>query len=1003
MNAAGTPSEHRVTLEQAQALLHERFGHREFRAGQADAVQSVLRGRSLLVVMPTGSGKSLLYQLPALLEDGLTLVVSPLIALMKDQVDDLLRRGVPASFVNSSLSLEEQRQRLAACVAGQTRILYVAPERFRSGAFLEMLRSVKVARMAVDEAHCISEWGHDFRPDYRRLKQFRNDMGRPRVTALTATATTRVQRDIVESLGLADSEVDIHVHGFDRPNLVLSVEQAPDGAAKNKFILDFLRKEKGPGIIYVGTRQMAEDVAEAVKAVEPRTTFYHAGMEPEDRTRAQDEFLTGRARVAVATVAFGMGIDKRDIRFVLHYHYPGSVEGYYQEIGRAGRDSLPARCVLLYAPADHFLREFFIDLNYPTPEMVRSVYDALWSVPDNPILMTYREIAKFCDDDLKEGNVGAAVRLLDGAGVTRALSGEATARIVLARPGAEILATLRGEMQRRVFEALASTADLEAPGEIRIEPGRLAVVAKLEEEQVRRALVSLAGAGHIDYEPPFRGRGIQKLTDVPPPFEKVPIDWQRQNLLRAGEEEKLEAMEDYINGPICRRRYILQYFGEKSDLVCGTCDRCTGKGRRKAGAGGAAHAPDIVARCPEVALPVLVATLHLRFPLGAAMTARLLRGSRDKRIEEWGLDRNPAFGRVVAPQTIIRAVIEDLVREDYLRLKRNPDAQGPVLILTEHGKKVAEATSLDALPPASGPAAPAGPQGPKVSPDLLVRRAALQCVESLRKPMGVSKVAEIITGSGAQWVRQAGADRLAMFGAAKTTQENAKKIIYTLTKEGLLHRDAKAEYPVLELTAAGRKELQRLEESATQAKLQPPAQLPAASAAARPVAKEPVRPAPLPEEAGVNSHPAPPHRSPADDLDRDLSRMLTADRDEAQAIVERLRLYHPAEIAARLEAKFRESADVRVQSRAVWAAGELCGEHALAFLVRCTRSETDNVRRLAASALGKVAAAARLAGIARGETLVQARAALTALLHDPAIQAAQYAAKALAQFTDPST
>ncbi|MCX5654127.1 MAG: ATP-dependent DNA helicase, partial [Planctomycetota bacterium] len=519
MDTAGTPSERRVTLEQAQALLHERFGHREFREGQADAVQSVLRGRSLLVVMPTGSGKSLLYQLPALLEDGLTLVVSPLIALMKDQVDDLVRRGVPAAFVNSSLSLDEQHERLAACVAGRTRILYVAPERFRSAAFLEMLRRVKVARMAVDEAHCISEWGHDFRPDYRRLKQFRNDLGRPRVTALTATATPRVQRDIIESLDLADGEVDIHVHGFDRPNLVLSVEQAPNEAAKNAFILDFLREEKGSGIIYVGTRQMAEDVAEAVKAVEPRTTFYHAGMEPEDRTRAQEEFLTGRAHIAVATVAFGMGIDKRDLRFVLHYHYPGSVEGYYQEIGRAGRDGLPARCVLLYAPADHFLREFFIDLNYPPPEQVEEVYEALWSTSDNPILMTYREIAKLCGDGMKEGHVGAAVRLLDGAGVTRALSGEATARIVLARPGAEILADLRGEMQRRVFEALASTADLEAPGEIRIEPGRLATVAKLQEDQVRRALVSLAQAGHIDYDPPFRGRGIQKMVDPPPPFD----------------------------------------------------------------------------------------------------------------------------------------------------------------------------------------------------------------------------------------------------------------------------------------------------------------------------------------------------------------------------------------------------------------------------------------------------------------------------------------------------
>ncbi|MCX5682874.1 MAG: RecQ family ATP-dependent DNA helicase, partial [Planctomycetota bacterium] len=645
-------------------------------------------------------------QLPALLEDGLTLVVSPLIALMKDQVDDLARRGVPASFINSSLSLQEQHERLAACVAGRTRILYVAPERFRSSAFLEMLRRVKIARMAVDEAHCISEWGHDFRPDYRRLKQFRSDLGRPRVTALTATATVRVQQDIVDALGLSKEEVDIHVHGFDRPNLALSVEQAPDGAAKNKFILDFVREEKGPGIIYVGTRQVAEDVAEAVKAVEPRTTFYHAGMEPEDRTSAQDEFLSGRARVAVATVAFGMGIDKRDIRFVLHYHYPGSVEGYYQEIGRAGRDSLPARCVLLYAPADHFLREFFIDLNYPTPDMVQSVYDALWSVPDNPILMTYRQIANLCGENLKEGHVGAAIRMLDGAGVTQALSGNATARIGISRPGAEILATLRGDVQRRVFEALASAADLESPGEFRIEPGRLAAAAKLEEDQVRRALAALAAAGHIDYEPPFRGRGIQKLSDVPPPFEEVPIDWAKQDLLRRGEEEKLEAMEDYINGNACRRRYILQYFGEKSNLVCGTCDRCTGKGTRKGAAGASSHhaalpprAPDrgrsssphaphatqeprgrAPGRQPAIAAAILTCVLHLRFPLGAGRLAQVVTGSREKDIVQWRLDRNPAYGAVRANQDDVKKVIADLIRSGHLT--RGGDRTRPVLELT---------------------------------------------------------------------------------------------------------------------------------------------------------------------------------------------------------------------------------------------------------------------------------------------------------------------------------
>ena len=639
MSDGGPQSAQRFTVEQAAGVLRDRFGHREFRAGQPEALQSIARGRSLLVVMPTGSGKSLLYQLPALLEDGLTLVVSPLIALMKDQVDDLARRGIPATFINSSLGLDEQHERMARCVAGQARILYVAPERFRSGSFLDMLRRLRVARMAVDEAHCISQWGHDFRPDYRRLKQFREEMGRPLVTALTATATPRVQQDILSSLGLAEGEADVHVHGFDRPNLALAVEDAPSENAKNEFVLEFLRGERGPGIVYVGTRKMAEDLAAVIRTVEPTTTFYHAGMEPEERTRAQEKFLSGRARVAVATLAFGMGIDKRDIRFVLHYHYPGSVEQYYQEIGRAGRDDLPSRCVLLYAPADHFLREFFIDLNYPAPEQVQSVYEALWSIPENPVLMTYKEIAGLCrEDNVKEGQVGAAVRLLDAAGVTRALAGEATARIGLDRPGAAILPGIRGEMQRRVFEALASAADLETPGDFRIEPGRLARVANLTDEQTRRALAALAEAGHIDYEPPFRGRGVRKMADPPPPFKDVPIDWEREEFLRGLEEEKLEAIENYIHTPGCRRRFILQYFGEKSDLVCGTCDRCAAGGPAKARAAATTalagtHADDrgtpaparprgdILSRQPAIAAAALVCVRHLRFPLGISRTA----------------------------------------------------------------------------------------------------------------------------------------------------------------------------------------------------------------------------------------------------------------------------------------------------------------------------------------------------------------------------------------------
>ena len=587
-------------------------------------VLSALAGRDLLVVMPTGSGKSLLYQLPAMLADGLTIVISPLIALMKDQVDDLSRRGVPATFINSSLSLDDQKRRIADCITGRFRLLYVAPERFQNAAFLAMIRRVKIARMAVDEAHCISEWGHDFRPDYRRLKEFREQMGGPRVTALTATATPVVQQDIIASLGLRPDAVDVHVHGFDRPNLALSVVYEPDAQRKSELLREIVRRETGAGIVYVGTRRRAEEIAELLRDLEPSVVAYHAGLEPEERADAQERFLSGRARVAVATIAFGMGIDKSDVRFVVHYNYPGSVEQYYQEIGRAGRDGLPSRCVLLHSPEDRRLREFFIELNYPSPDTVRSVYELLWSLPENPVMQTYAGLAALCGG-IREGHVGAAVRMLDAAGMTRALATEADAFVELDRPGAEILAGMRETNRRRVFEALSVAADLESPGRYRLNLRDVARASGLTEEQVRGALAALQKEGRIDYEPPFRGRGIEKLVNPAPQFQEVPIDWRRQAARRRVEIAKLEEIEAYMGGNGCRRAFILRYFGEKTGQRCSGCDVCC-----RAAAQSSAPVESVLALQEGIALPALVAIQHAPWPAGAGFIAEILTASKGK-------------------------------------------------------------------------------------------------------------------------------------------------------------------------------------------------------------------------------------------------------------------------------------------------------------------------------------------------------------------------------------
>lgn len=367
-------------------VLQRHFGHTEFRGPQQAIIERAIAGEHSLVIMPTGSGKSLCYQIPALVmqpRDGrvpLTLVLSPLIALMKDQVDQLQARQIDAAFINSSLSREERDTRYRNLADGKYCLLYVTPERFRKAEFLNAIASRDVQLLAVDEAHCISEWGHDFRPDYTRLREFRSLIGNPATIALTATATPDVQTDIIQQLDLPVERTVTFHEGIERPNLNLDVQEVWGDDDKLNHILSIRNRyanTSGSGIVYFTLIRTLDRFSDLLREARIPHVCYHGDLERQQRRRIQNEFMQGRCPLVLATNAFGMGIDKEDIRFVIHAEIPGSLESWYQEVGRAGRDGLPSDCVLLYDESDLTTQMEFIRWSNPDSEFYARVYDLL--------------------------------------------------------------------------------------------------------------------------------------------------------------------------------------------------------------------------------------------------------------------------------------------------------------------------------------------------------------------------------------------------------------------------------------------------------------------------------------------------------------------------------------------------------------------------------------------------------------------------------------------------
>lgn len=681
----------------------DRFGLTRFRSGQEAVIQQVLDGKDVLCVMPTGGGKSLCYQLPSVMLDGLTIVVSPLIALMQDQVDVLQKKGFRATLINSSLTQGEQFDRMEAMAEGAYDLIYIAPERLRNSRFLENVRKTKVSLLAVDEAHCISEWGHDFRPDYARLGQFRiRNLGGVQTIALTATATPTVRDDIVKLLSLHEPKP--FITGFARENLRFAVTPCGSDREKDLRLSEFLRTQNGIGIVYAATRKRCEELALWLpgKLGKP-VGIYHGGLDPQQRRSVQEDFMAGKLAAIVATNAFGMGIDKSDIRYVVHYNMPGSLEAYYQEAGRAGRDGLPSECLLLFSYSDRYIQEFFIENNYPTREVVMAVYNYLHSRTDDPIEMTLDQIREKLGLQVGGEAVGTAERLLAKTGVLERLdnsANQAIARIDSTLPTLVDMLPREAKVRRRVLQAVEKIVADRREEDVYFSLDRIVKSTDQSRESVTRTLRELSKLRDFDYVPPFRGRAIHfRQRDVP--FADLKIDFAELERRKRAEYEKLDHVIRFAQTPNCRQLAVLNYFGDPAADVCGNCDRCDLTQPKKHAAVTTAAAAAIeltpaetaeqeqITQLVRIVLSGLART-HGRF--GKGLVAQMLAGSQNKKLQQLKLDRLSTFGLLKGLKQAQVASLLDAVCSVGMAQQIEVTQRRPTVKLTDFGQQVMKGT-----------------------------------------------------------------------------------------------------------------------------------------------------------------------------------------------------------------------------------------------------------------------------------------------------------------------
>lgn len=555
-------------LSAAREILRSRFGYSDFRDAQERAIASILSARDTLVVMPTGGGKSACYQIPALIQPGVTIVVSPLIALMHDQVAALRRRGIGAAAINSAVSRSVLSESIAMAARGEIKLLYVAPERLTTGSLPAALAKIDVSLLAVDEAHCISEWGHDFRPSYRALARVRSELGNPPVMALTATATPEVRKDICQQLRLRRPR--LFVSSFDRPNLRWSVARVRNAASKDSLLHQLVTSARGSTLVYVPTRAGVSHVKNLLDRAGISASGYHAGCSNDERESAQTAFMTNSVSVLVATNAFGMGVDKPDVRTVIHYAIPRAVESYYQEAGRAGRDGNSAHVHLLHAYADRFTHEYLITRAWPPAPVIAAVFAALRRTRGTTDV---RALGAFLGAQGTPATIESALRILREAGAIENVDpsvDRVSVRLVASPARVRREPWLSSSPELGLLRAL-----WRAHGE-KLTTGVSLSVAALPPGLAPIALDLLEGLEARQFVVWSRlGAGVRRRSNADLPDSRLLDGRRRTELL------KLRAMESYAFTTGCRRRYLLRYFGQRAARFrrgvrtgCGGCDNC---------------------------------------------------------------------------------------------------------------------------------------------------------------------------------------------------------------------------------------------------------------------------------------------------------------------------------------------------------------------------------------------------------------------------------------------